>query len=210
MMSSTQIWIAALGTLALYTYLYKENPAFRLFEHLLIGLTAAHTVVMNYDNYIKVRFRDNIFKGEYVWIIPVLIGLLIYTRYFRGINWLARIPMSLTVGYGVGYTLGYTPLQLINQLADNFIKFSGASFGITLNNIIFFVCTMSALAYFFFTISREKYGLNTIAAFGRYTIVVALGVSYGSTVQGRISLLLGRLDFLLKDWLTNTLHILNM
>lgn len=202
MTTTVQIWIAALGTLALYSFLYKENPFYRTAEHLFIGLSAAHGIVMTFDSYIRQVWRDEIVaEGQYFLIFWLLIGCLIYARYFKGINWLARIPMSLTVGYGVGYTLGYTPLSLINQVTDNFIQFSGATFGVTLNNIIFFIVSMSALAYFFFTIAREKYGMNTIATIGRYGIIVALGVSYGSTVQGRISLLLGRLEFLFKDWM---------
>jgi len=211
MLSPIQIWIAALGTLALYSFLYKENPVYRTAEHLFIGLSAAHGIVMTFDNYIRQVWRDEIIKdGQYFLIFWMAVGCLIYSRYFRSVNWLARIPMSLTVGYGVGFTLGYTPLSLINQVCDNFIQFSGKTFGVTLNNVLFFVLSMSALAYFFFTVSREKYGLSTIATLGRYCIVIALGVSYGSTVQGRISLLLGRLQFLFKDWLTDTLHILNM
>ncbi|MDP2871008.1 MAG: hypothetical protein Q8P31_00465 [Bacillota bacterium] len=201
-MSTTQIWIAALGTLALFSFLWKENPAYRFVEHIFIGLTAAHVVVMNYDSYIKPVWRDSVMRdGKYVLIIPFLIGLLIYTRYSKSINWLARIPMSLLVGYGVGYTLAFNPLPFLRQVTDNFVKFQGKTATITANNVLFFVMSMAGLAYFFFTVSREKYGLQYISTLGRYTIVIALGASYGSTVQGRISLLLGRMQFLLKDWL---------
>lgn len=211
MLSPTQIWIAAIGTLCLFSFLWKENPAYRFVEHVFIGLTAAHVVVMNWDSYIKpIWVKDIMEKGQYVWVLPFLIGLLIYARYFPGVSWLARIPMSLTVGYGVGYTLAFNPLPFLRQVTDNFIKFQGATTGVTINNILFFVLSMSGLAYFFFTISREKYGLQYVASLGRYAIVIALGASYGNTVQGRISLLLGRIQFLLKDWLTDTVGILKM
>lgn len=210
-MSPTQVWIAALGTLALFSFLWKENPVYRFIEHVFIGLTAAHVVVMNWDSYIKPIWVTDIQKnGQYIWIVPFLIGLLIYTRYFPSTSWLARIPMSLTVGYGVGYTLAYNPLLFLRQVTDNFVTFQGKTAAITANNVLFFVLSMSALAYFFFTVSRDKYGLQHVASLGRYAIVIALGASYGSTVQGRISLLLGRMQFLLKDWLTNTVGILKM
>jgi len=208
-MSSTQIWIAALGTLALFSFLYKENPVYRAVEHAFIGLSAAHVVIMNIDNYIRPIWRDEIAKGSYSLVIPFLLGLLVYTRYSKGISWVARIPISMTVGYGVGYVLSYEPLPFLRQVTDNFIKFSGKTTGATINNILFFVLSMSAVLYFFFTISRDKYlPMQWLGTLGRFTIVMALGASYGNTVQGRISLLLGRLQFLLKDWLSDTLHIL--
>lgn len=210
-MSSTQIWIAAIGTLFLFSFLYKENPAYRTVEHIFIGLSAAHTVVMQFDNYVRPIFRDEIAaKGNYVYIIPFMIGLLVYTRYSKSIGWLARIPISLTVGYGIGYTLALSPLPFLGQVTDTFVKFAGKTPGATINNILFFVLTMSALAYFFFTVNLSgSVATNWVSTLGRMTLVIAFGASYGSTVQGRISLLLGRIQFLLKDWLTDTLHILN-
>lgn len=182
---------------------------YRLTEHVFIGMTAAHVIVLNYENFIKPNVIDGIFvRGEYIWAVPFLLGMLIYTRYFRPISWWARIPMSLTVGYGVGFTLAFNPLPFLRQVTDTFIRFQGATTGITINNILFFVMTIAGLVYFFFTIPREKYGLGHLAALGRYTIVIALGASYGNTVQGRFSLFLGRLQFLLRDWLSDTVGLL--
>lgn len=210
MTSDIQVWIGALGTLILYSYLYKENLFYRAVEHMFIGLSAAHTVIIYVDRYLRPMWRDEIIQGRYSLLIPAVLGLLVYTRYSKGMSWVARIPISLTVGYGVGYVLAFSPLSFLKQVADNFIRFSGATPGVTINNILFFVLSMSALAYFFFTINRERYAaLNWISSLGRMTIIVALGAAYGNTVQGRMSLLLGRLQFLLKDWLSDTLNILN-
>ena len=209
-MTPVQIWIGALGTLMLYSFLYKENPFYRVVEHMFIGLSAAHTVVLYVDRYLRPVWRDEITQGRYSLLIPMVLGLLVYTRYSKGISWVARIPISLTVGYGVGYVLAFQPLTFLKQVVDNFIRFAGATPGITINNILFFVLSMSALAYFFFTVSKERYAsLRWASSLGRMTIIIALGAAYGNTVQGRISLLLGRAQFLLKDWLSDTLNILN-
>jgi hypothetical protein len=205
-LSVTQNWIAALGTLALYSFLWQENPAYRFIEHVFVGLSAAHVVVMNIDSYIRIVVRDEIVRdGKYIMIVPAILGVMIYARYFKNFSWWARIPMSLMVGYGVGYTLSYTPRQFLIQVTDNFVKFAGKTTGATINNVLFFVLSMCGLAYFFFTLSLEKYTASRwVTGLGRICIVIALGASYGSTVQGRVSLLLGRLQFLFKDWL----HIL--
>ena len=49
-MSTVQIWVAALLTLACYSYLYKENVFFRLAEHTMIPIAVAHAIVTNYHS----------------------------------------------------------------------------------------------------------------------------------------------------------------
>ncbi|HHW18453.1 MAG TPA: hypothetical protein GXX30_06085 [Firmicutes bacterium] len=191
-----QIWLAAFLQLALFTYLYKENPAFRLAEHAMIGLAAAHSLVMNWDNYWKSTLSKDIPGGQWYLIIPLLLGLLIYFRYVPSLTWLARIPMSLWVGYGVGYTLAFSPRPFLNQVIASFMKLD------TADNLVFFVTLVVTLSYFVFTISHEKVrALGAMSKLGRYAIMIALGSAFGNTVQGRVSLLLERFRFFLEDWL---------
>jgi len=39
------IWAAALLTLAIFSFLYKENPIYRFAEHLLVGVSAGYYLV---------------------------------------------------------------------------------------------------------------------------------------------------------------------
>jgi hypothetical protein len=56
------------------------------------------------------------------------------------------------------------------------------------------------LTYFFF--SREHEGwLGRVSKVGIVFLMVGFGASFGYTVMGRISLLIGRFQFLLEDWL---------
>lgn len=195
-MTTVQTWVAAILTLALFTYLWKENPVYRLAEHIMVGLAAAHGMVMTYDNFLKPTILNVIIKeGNYWFLIPGLVGILIYTRYMPKYAWLARFPMSYWVGYGIGYTLGFQPRTFINQIVDSFVKFD------SFENITFFVLLACSLIYFFFTVSRQNPIISGSATIGRYAIMVALGASFGNVVQGRISLFLGRVQFLLGDWL---------
>ena len=195
-MTPVQTTLAAICTLALFTYLYKENPIFRFAEHCMIGLAAAHSLVMTWDNYWKPTLTKDIPGGEWYLIIPLLLGLLIYTRYFSKISWYAKIPMSLWVGYGVGYTLAYNPRPFLTQVTATFLELN------TFDNILFLCCAVCVLAYFLFTVSHETVKpVKYMSWFGRFAIMVALGASFGNTVQGRLSLLIGRIRFLLEDWL---------
>jgi hypothetical protein len=62
------------------------------------------------------------------------------------------------------------------------------------------VGTFSGLVYFFF--SKEHKGVfGGTAKVGIFFLMVTFGASFGYTVMSRMSLLIGRIDFLFGDWL---------
>jgi hypothetical protein len=66
--------------------------------------------------------------------------------------------------------------------------------------LVTFVGVLTTLSYFFF--SREHKGaLKYSARVGIWFIMIGFGASFGNTVMGRISLLIGRVQFLLTDWI---------
>ncbi len=205
----TAAWVGAIATFACLSYLWAENPVFRAAEHLFVGLATGFGVVGNWDQYIKPTIQTDILKdGKFIYIVPIVIGLLIYFQYFPKMSWLARYPMSFWVGYGVGYTLAFQPAVLMKQIVDSYgskfavsAKGGGIIFTQTLNNILFWVFLLTALSYFFFTVKRENKLLGWPAWFGRWVIMVGLGAAFGNTVMARISLFIGRLQFLFRDWL---------
>ena len=66
--------------------------------------------------------------------------------------------------------------------------------------IISFVGVICTVFYFFF--SREHKGALRLASqTGVVYLMVGFGASFGYTVMARMSLLIGRLQFILRDWL---------
>ena len=69
-----------------------------------------------------------------------------------------------------------------------------------LTNVVIFLGVFCGIIYFFF--SKEHKGAFGVASrFGIWILMITFGASFGYTVMGRISLLVGRLTFLLDDWL---------
>jgi hypothetical protein len=63
-----------------------------------------------------------------------------------------------------------------------------------------FMGVFCGLIYFFF--SKEHTGFFGGAAnVGIWFLMITFGASFGYTVMSRMSLLIGRIDFLLVDWL---------
>jgi hypothetical protein len=70
----------------------------------------------------------------------------------------------------------------------------------TINAIIFTVGLLTSLLFFFY--SREPRGaFGVVSRIGIGFLMVGFGAGYGYTVMSRVSLLIGRFQFLLGDWL---------
>jgi hypothetical protein len=65
---------------------------------------------------------------------------------------------------------------------------------------LFIVGTLCTLAYFFFSM-EHKGVLGGAARVGIWFLMIGFGASFGYTVMARVSLLIGRVHFLLFDWL---------
>jgi len=63
--------------------------------------------------------------------------------------------------------------------------------------IVGVICT---LTYFFFSTEHKGF-VGGVAKAGIVFLMIGFGASFGYTVMARVSLLIGRLQFLLRDWL---------
>ena len=46
MISELGIWVSALLTLAIYSFLYKDNPFYKLAEHIFVGVSTGYLLVV--------------------------------------------------------------------------------------------------------------------------------------------------------------------
>jgi len=194
------------GMLALFSFVYKENPFYRMFEHIYVGAAAGYTVVANYNTLLERGIKPLAQKGQFSLIIPLALGLLLYTRYFKKFAYLSRWSIAFLLGIGVGIsTAGLIQSQLIAQIRAgmmNLIVYSDGAFVFSrsINNIIMFLGTMSVILYFFFSV-QQKGLIKKGSTLGRYVMMITFGVAFGNVVMGRISLLLGALEDIFGKWL---------
>jgi hypothetical protein len=136
-------------------------------------------------------------------IVPALLGVLLFARFLPRREWIARIPMAYILGVGSGAAI---PLVLqtnvIQQLYPTFSGFlpgSGASAGALVNQALVLAGVICGLAYFYFS-ARHEGVLGGLSRAGIWLLMVGFGASFGYTVMSRISLLYGRVDFLVNTW----------
>ncbi|MFP4457854.1 MAG: hypothetical protein ACLFPS_09370 [Clostridia bacterium] len=195
-METLQTWIAAFITLGLLSFAIGENPYYRLVEHLYVGIAAAHSLILGWENLQNNAFVPIAEDGEFLKIIPVVLGILLYARFIKGQLWLSRIPMSALVGIGVGLTVRSTiTAEFLNQINATIVPLN------SINNIIIVFGVVSVLMFFYFTRKDTNPVFNYTGTLGRYIMMIAFGALFGNAAMGRMSLMIGRLRFILIDWL---------
>ncbi|MBI4834882.1 MAG: hypothetical protein HY811_08715 [Planctomycetes bacterium] len=188
------IWIAAGLTLFMYSSLYKDNPFFRFGEHLYLGLSVGYILIrVIYSNFIATLYVPLFEERDYWLIIPSILGISLYTRFFSKLAWISRITFAFLIGFGSG--LGIPRIiaggvfqqieKIITPLGTQLTPFEYFS------GILIVIGVFSVLIYFFF--SWEHKGLvGGVSKVGIYFVMIAFGASFGYTVMGRMSLLIGR------------------
>ena len=200
------VWIAALLTLGIFSFLYRDNPLYKLCEHLFVGISAGYYVVLTYYSTLKPNLVTPLFfhPGEgrnLVLIVPLLLGVLLFSRFFPRGDWLSRWPIAVILGvYPALRITGFGQSDLVQQVNGSILPLWGVAGADLVNNWLLVVGLISTLVFFFFS-KEHKGALGGTAKIGIYFLMVSFGASYGYTVMARISLLIGRVMFLLRDWL---------
>jgi len=192
--------MAALLTIAVFSFLYKDNPLYKFAEHIFVGIAAGYVVAIEYQNVFLPNLWRPLMAGHYVLVIPFLLGVLLFSRFTSRFNWLSRWAIGLMVGTFSGLAIiGFAQGDLVAQIQANMLPLRAHSLIDTFSNCVIVVGLLASLVYFFF--SKEHTGaLGASARLGIWFLMVSFGASYGFTVMARISLLVGRLLFLLTDW----------
>ena len=203
------IWISALLTLFAFSFLYKDNPFFRFAESLFAGVSLGYYVgiVLNQTlvpNLIRPLTHD--FAANWDLIGAGLVGLLLYMRYVPRIGWTARYALAIYVAYYIG--LEFTRKihgEVLPQLSRTMLPLWPWA-ATTFTSLVFIIGVYSVLVYFFF--SKEQNAITRpIARVGIWFLMISFGAAFGFTVMGRIALLIGRLNFLIQDWIYPALGI---
>jgi hypothetical protein len=213
------VWIGAALTLCVFSFLYKDNPFYKFAEHLFVGVSAGYYIVLNFWTVIDanlLRPLQAAFGGELpggpfvfqignygIWlIIPGILGVLLFTRLVGRIDWLSRWSLAVIIGVYAGLkTTGFAQGDLVAQVQASLqpLWIQGNPWA-SLNAILFTVGLLCSLLFFFY--SREHKGvLGGISRVGVWFLMLSFGAGYGYTVMSRVSLLIGRFQFLFEDWL---------
>ena len=206
------VWIASFLTLCILSFLYRDNPFFRFAESVFAGVSLGYYIGQEADQTIRPNLITPLvhdFSGNWDLLIPALIGLNLYTRYIPKTNWWARLSLAIYVGYYVGVNMVQKLHgEVLPQMQSTIVPFSGGM-GILglVNNLILFIGVLTILVYFFFSV-EHKGAVGMASRVGIWFLMLGFGAAFGYTVMGRVSLLIGRLNYLITQWAMGTINAL--
>ncbi len=218
------IWTAAFMTLAVFSFLYRDNLIYKLSESVFIGVSAAYWMVVSFWTVLVPNLMGKLLPQltqswampglspvhDEHWainLVPLVLGVMLLWRLAPQGTWISRWPLAFIIGTTAG-------LKLVSFLQADFMSQIKASIKPllvvdanrsivwldSLSNTILLVSMLSALTYFFF--SWEHKGVfGKVSRVGVLVLMITFGAAFANTVMARIALLGIRFEFLFDDWL---------
>lgn len=198
-------WVATGLSLFMYSFLYKDNPFFKLGEHIFVGISVGYILIITHNEVMVKKLYVPLVEQSRWWlIVPTVLGLLMLTRFLSSLAWLSRIAFAFILGVSSGVAIPRQISSFILQQVQGTLKplvttgdggeiwVSFASFNI----LLILIGVVSVLVYFFFSIEHTG-AVQKVARLGIYFLMVSFGAAFGYTVMARMSLLIGRFDELI-------------
>ncbi len=196
-------WVAAFLTLAVFSFLYRDNVIYRVAESVFAGISFGYYVGLARINTLQPNLFEPLFgdfSNHWILIFPFVLGVMLYLRYVPKLAWISNWSLAIYIGYYIGVNLTQRLHgEILPQAKGTMLPLAGEPFGQILCNLVVIVGVVTVLVYFFFS-SPHRGPLKVTAKLGIYFLMISFGASFGYTVMGRISLLIGRLTFVVNDW----------
>jgi len=212
------VWVGAIVTLAVLSYLVRDNPFYRLVQHAALGASVGTVLVVTWQQVLQPMWWAPIHgalagtgdRAGALWLLALVPGSLWYFQLSRRWFWVSTLVSGLFVGVAAGLAFKGQILLILPQIGASLKPlnpfagpdgFTWQGFSDCLNNLLFIVALLATLLYFFFSIKTENRWLSPPMRFGRLMIMVSLGAMFGNTVMTRMSYLIERMQFLYETWL---------
>lgn len=188
-------FIGTLFIISVMSMLWKDNVFFRFGQAAIMGASIAHYTFMNFQSVHNNAIKP-ILAGNVLFIIPLILGLLTYSRLRSDVSWLAKYPTSALIGVGTGIMIAGTLRgQIIDQIKQTILNaFTG------LNGILIFIGVVTAFSFFIFT--KEHTGaLGISVKIGRVFLMISLGTNFSGELIWYMTQMIGRLMYILNEFI---------
>lgn len=205
-------------TLLIFSFIFGDNPLFRLATYLFVGVTAGYVAVLVIYQVLLPRLIWPLLYGSMserlLVILPFLLSILLLAKLFPKFSQVGSLPMGYLVGAGAAVIIsGAVTGTLIAQsraainmfdLQTGAAQASGPVFHL-LSGSVLLLGTISSLAYFHFTAKARPNGparrsqlVENLANIGQVFIAITLGALFAGVYATAITALIERLDFIVQ------------
>lgn len=103
-------WLGIFLTFCVLSFLYKDNPFYKLAEHLFIGTSVGYLVVLQYTDNLQPKLVDAMtelhgFDLALRLVALVLVALMFVKAMSRRWAWLGRFPLAFVVAFYAGLNI---------------------------------------------------------------------------------------------------------
>lgn len=138
---SIGIWFAAFFTIGIFSFLYKDNPMYKVSEAVFVGVSAAYWMVIAYWTTIVPNLLGKLFPvwiqswampglstvrddNWYLYFIPLILGIMLLMRLAPKGAWIARWPLAFVIGTTAGLRLvGFLEADFLSQIQNTIASF---------------------------------------------------------------------------------------
>lgn len=196
------LWLSGFLTLCVFSFLIGDNPFYKFAEHVYVGVSAGYWMCIGYWQSIVPFVFDPLKRFELSALIPLILGIMLLFQLHPKTAWVSRWPLCFMVGLYAGLNIVYTmQAQILEQVYATINPlWSTADAPLDMwalaTNWILVVGLFTGLLYFYFSVPHQGIFFGGAARVGIWVLMIALGASFGYTVMARVSLLIGRMQFI--------------
>ncbi|MCA9969018.1 MAG: hypothetical protein KC425_02325 [Anaerolineales bacterium] len=202
-------FIGLILTLFVFSYVWKDNPLYRLAVHLLVGVSAAYAAVLIVQQlflpYYQALRADPANLELISGLVPIVLGLLLVLKRLPRLAWLGTGTMALLMGVGAAVALlgaltGTLWPQVTAVVSDNLIL-----------NLLVALLTIATLVTFQFSGRRpgpadsagewvRPIWQRGLAQVGQAVLMITFGALFAAVFNTSLVLLIDRISFFLNQF----------
>jgi len=131
------VWVGAFLTLCVLSFLYRDNPFYKLSEAIFVGVSAAYWMVVGFwtvvipnlfakiwPAWVQATFTPGISplrdQDWWLFLIPLILGVMLLWRLSPQGAWIARWPLAFIIGSTAGIRLvGFIQADFLSQIRNS-------------------------------------------------------------------------------------------
>jgi hypothetical protein len=200
-------------TLMVFSYLWGDNPLFRLAVYAFVGVSAGYAATVAWYQVIIPKLVAPLATGnmnERLGLIaPLILSLMLFSKAIPMLARLGNVPTAFLVGVGAAVAIGGALVgTLIPQMWATINGFDLVAavanqvnlLGLLVKSGLVLVGTLTTLAYFHFGVSAKTGKRNALigllALVGQFFIGVTFGVLFAGAYAAVVTALVERMHFI--------------
>lgn len=170
--------------LTMWSLLWKENVVYRFAQYCVVAVAASTFALIALESLYKTAVSPIISGTNYLMIVPILAGILIFTNQTKKYMWISRYPLNIILGVGAALAIrGALASDVIGQITAMITLYTRTNTTENfINGIISLALAITTILYFFFFFLHKSKVYGGLSKIGRYSVMISFGVAFAANM----------------------------